>query len=103
MAKKRSKAFREWQQACFDGYYDYCNHLMLDPLYENFQLWKSGQLHHDDINLAIHEAHKENQGIYTLFTQSPTNLLAIIQSTDWYKEWVKNHPVPADSGTIETV
>ena len=101
MSKKQSKAYRAWEQACFDDYYDFRNHLILDPLYEQFQLWKAGQLHHDDINLAIHKVHKDNQDIYTLFTRSQADLFTIIQFTDWYKDWVKNHPMPVESGAFD--
>ncbi len=98
MSIKPSKVYRAWEQACFDAYYDYRNHQMLDPLYEKFQLWKAGQLQHDDLNLEIHKVHKENQGIYTLFAQGRATLLSIIQYTDWYAEWIKDHPMPEGPG-----
>ncbi len=51
-----------------DAYYDDEWHQTLDPLYDKFQLCRSGELSHDEMDEAIHETHKSCQDVYNLFT-----------------------------------
>ena len=50
-----------------DAYSDYRWRQVLNPLYEKFQQWKSGELGHMDMDEAIHQTHKENQEVYIFF------------------------------------
>jgi len=90
-----NKAIRKWEQDLIDAYYDHYNHQILDPLYEQFQQWKAGELTHEDMNQAIHKVHKENQKLYTLFTRSRKDLVWMIQcDREWFAAWVPDHPPP---------
>ncbi len=95
MNTSHSKAIRQWEQDLIDSYYDYYYHQILDPLYEEFQRWKVGELTHEDMNQAIHKVHKENQKLYTFFTRSRKDLVWMIQcDRDWFVAWAANHPPP---------
>lgn len=68
---------------------------MLDPLYEKFQRWKVGELTHADMDRAIHEVHKQDQDLYTLFRQDRSLLVGLIQhDRAWFKNWAADHPPP---------
>jgi len=97
--KKRSQTLEyQWEQALIDAYSDYRWRQVLNPLYEKFQQWKSGELGHMDMDEAIHQTHKENQEVYILFTQKRDWLVQVIQlDEDWFKAWVKDNPPPAGS------
>ena len=90
-----NKAIRKWEQDLIDAYYDHYNHQILDPLYEQFQQWKAGELTHEDMNQAIHKVHKENQRLYTFFSRSRKDLVHMIQWNEaWFATWVVDHPSP---------
>ena len=95
--KKRSQTLEyQWEQALIDAYSDYRWRQVLNPLYEKFQQWKSGELGHMDMDEAIHQTHKENQEVYIFFTQKRDRLVQVIQlNEDWFKAWVKDNPPPA--------
>jgi hypothetical protein len=85
----------QWEQALIDAYYDYRWREILDPLYEKFQRWKAGELSHDDMDAAIHQTHKQTRKLYTLFSESRSFLVRLIQwDAAWFDEWVIHHPPP---------
>jgi hypothetical protein len=91
-----NKMLKAYQQTLIDAYYDHKNHQVLDPLYEAFQQWKRGEITHDDITELIHKVHKENQKIYSLFTQGRDFLITCIKfDADWFANWYKANPPPA--------
>ncbi len=93
--KKRMTPEWQWEQALIDDYYDYRWRQVLDPLYDKFQRWKAGELTHDDMDQAIHETHKQNQELYTLFRESRRFLVGLIQwDREWFEGWVADHPPP---------
>jgi hypothetical protein len=93
-SKKRSPLY-EWEQEMIDAYYDHQWHLVLDPLYEQFQRWKAGEASHEEMNKAIHKTHKTCQQVYSLFTNNRDFLVKVIQfNEDWFPGWVKAHPKP---------
>jgi hypothetical protein len=95
-AKKRSPLY-QWEQEMIDGFHDYQWHLVLDPLYEQFQRWKTGEISHLEIDEAIHKTHKECQGVYSLFTNNHKFLVGAIQfNEDWFLQWEKDHPRPKE-------
>ena len=92
---KRKSPEGQWEQTLIDAYYDMQYHRVLDPLYEKFQQWKSGELTHDDIDEAIHQTHRENQKLYSFFTQNRDMLVFLIENDEeWFSEWVADHPPP---------
>jgi len=98
-AKKRSPLYK-WEQEMIDAFYDYQWHLALDPLYEQFQKWKAGELSHLDIDEAIHKTHKVCQGVYSLFMSKHDFLASAIQlNEDWFPQWEKDHPRPVDQSS----
>ncbi len=83
--KHQRKALREYQQALIDDYYDLWMHQILDPLYEAFQQWKRGDLEHSRLTELIHKVHRENQKVYSFFTQSRDSIIGCIKMDhDWF-------------------
>jgi hypothetical protein len=97
MGKQRQQTSgREWEQALIDAYYDYRWRQVLDPLYEQFQRWKAGELTHADMDRAIHETHKQNQDLYRLFRENRRLLVGLIQwDRAWFDGWVADNPPPS--------
>ena len=93
--KEHRLSKRQWEQALIDAYYDYRWRQILEPLYEKFKLWEAGELEHADMDQAIHAAHKESQNVYSLFTESRSWLVGVIQwDREWFEAWVKDHAPP---------
>jgi hypothetical protein len=93
--KRRQTPEWKWEQALIDDYYDYRWREVLNPLYEKFKRWEAGELTHEDMDQAIHETHKQDQELYSLFTQSRSFLVGMIQwAEEWFEEWVADHPPP---------
>ena len=96
MTKKQSP-LHQWEQEMIDAYYDYQWRLTLDPLYDKFQHWRVGETSHDEMDEAIHKIHKSCQDVYKLFTTKRDLLVRIIQfNEDWFSQWIKDHPKPAE-------
>ncbi len=82
-AKKRSHLY-QW-------------HLVLDPLYEQFQRSKAGEVSHLEMDEAIHKTHKACQQVYSLFARKRDFLVSVIQfNEEWFPEWVNDHPKPKE-------
>lgn len=96
-SNKRSKTPEyQWEQALLDSYHDYRWRQTLEPLYQKFQQWKSGELDQLDMDEAIDQAHKLNQEVYGIFTQKRGWLVRVIQLDEvWFQAWVKDNPPPA--------
>lgn len=87
----------QWEQEMIDASYDYQWHLVLDPLYEQFQRWKAGEVSHDEMDEAIHKTHKACQQVYSLFARKRDFLVGVIQfNEEWFPKWVKDHPKPKE-------
>jgi hypothetical protein len=94
--KRRETPEYKWEQALIDDYYDYRWRQVLTPLYEKFKRWEAGELEHWDMDQAIHETHKKNQQLYSLFTQERRLLVGMIQwDEEWFAQWIVDHPPPA--------
>lgn len=92
----KDRQLREYQQALIDAYHDTWMHQILDPLYEAFQRWKQGDLQHQELTELIHNVHRENQKVYSFFTQSRASLIRCIKmDQDWFANWRANNPPPA--------
>jgi hypothetical protein len=73
----------------------------LDPLYDKFQRWKSGELSHDDMGEAIHQTHKQTRELYSLFMEKRTWLVRLAQfDAEWFDAWVKAHPPPVGAHRV---
>ena len=93
--KRRETAEWKWEQALTDDYDDYRWRQVLTPLCDKFKRWEAGELTHEDMDHAIHETHKENQQLYSLFTQSRSFLVGMIQwDEEWFEKWLVSHPPP---------
>ena len=93
--KRRETPEYKWEQALIDDYYDYRWRQVLNSLYGKFKRWEAGELKHWDMDQAIHETHKENQHLYSLFNESQSSLVGIAQwDEEWFDEWVVVHPPP---------
>ncbi len=95
-AKKRSQSPAYiWEQSLIDAYYEYRWHEVLDPLYEKFKRWDAGELNHDDMDTAIHQAHRLTQELYGVFTMKRDFLVRSIQfNEEWFDPWVIKNPPP---------
>lgn len=62
-----------------DAYYNYRWWQVLEPLYQQFQQWNTGELDHMDMDEAIHQTHKQTQEVYVFFTQKRDLLVRVIQ------------------------
>jgi hypothetical protein len=95
-ARKRSPLY-QWEQELIDDFQDYQWRLALDPLYEQFQRWKRGEISHLELDEAIHQTHKECPEVYSLFNNKRDFLVKVIQlNGNWFPNWVKDHPKPAE-------
>jgi hypothetical protein len=95
-AKKRSPLY-QWEQEMIDAFRDYQWHLALDPLYEQFQQWKAGELSHLEIDEAIYRTHRECREVYSLFMNNHDFLAKVIShNEDWFPQWEKEHPRPKE-------
>jgi hypothetical protein len=100
--RQRQTPEQRWKQALIEAYYDYRWHQVLDPLYEQMQRWKAGELTHADIDRAIHETHKQSQKLFTLFSERRDRLVALIQwDHEWFEPWVAEHPPPSGHATSD--
>lgn len=95
--KPKTTAQRQWEDALVQAYYDYRWHQLLDPLYEQMQSWKRGELEHEDINQAVHQTNKQSRVLYNLFSEKRDFLILLAQADqEWFDYWVAQHPVPAE-------
>lgn len=94
--KKRTQTPEyQWEQALLDAFYDYRWRQVLEPLYQKFQQWKTGELNHKDMDEAIHQTHKQTQDVYSIFTMKREVLVRAIQlNEEWFQAWVKDNPPP---------
>ena len=93
--KNHQLSKRQWEQALIDDYYDYRWRQILEPLYEKFKRWDAGELDHVDMDEAIHETHKETRRAYSLFTESRSMLVGMIQwDREWFIPWLRDHQPP---------
>ena len=77
--KRRDTPEWPWEQAPLDDYYDHRWREVPGTLYEQFQRWAAGELTHDDMDQAIHQTHKENRKLYSLFGEKRDFLVRLIQ------------------------
>ena len=99
---RRNSPTWQWEKALIAAYYDMQYHRVLDPLYEKFQQWKAGKLAHEDIDQAIHEVHKQNQELYSFFTQRHDMLVFMIQrDEEWFFPWLADHPAPPEINIVQ--
>lgn len=91
----RKGTLRTYEQALIDAYYDAWMHRALDPLHEAFVQWQQGDVRHDQLMDIIHKVHRENQQIYSFFTQSRGSIIACIRMNQaWFDDWRANNPPP---------
>jgi len=76
---EKTKEQRKEEREIIAAYYDKRMRELLDPLYDDFQKWKRGDLSHEELSDRIHELHKENQKVYSLLCQNREFLLNLIE------------------------
>ena len=76
---EKTKEQRKKEREFIAAYYDNRMRALLDPLYDNFQKWKRGDLSHDELSDRIHQFHTENQKVNSLFCQNREFLLKLIE------------------------
>lgn len=65
--RKKSKEERKRDREIVELYHKKITEDELEPLYENFIEWKSGNLPYDELTEDIHLFHKRNQDIWKMF------------------------------------
>ncbi len=74
MAKsKKSKAERRRDREIVERYHKKVTEEALEPLYNNFLEWKAGKMPYYELTERIHEFHKENQKIWSMFNHNGWN------------------------------
>ena len=76
---EKAKEQRKEEREIIAAYYDKRMRELLDPLYDDFQKWKRGDLSHEELSDRIHELHKENQKGNSLLCQNREFLLNLIE------------------------
>ena len=76
---EKTKEQRKKEREIIAAYYDKRMRELLDPLYDDFQKWKRGDLSHDELSDRIHEFHKENLKVNSLFRQNREFSLKLIE------------------------
>ncbi len=64
---KKSKEERQRDRKIVDRYHQKVTEDALEPLFQHFLEWKNGQLPYYELTEKIHEFHKKNQQIWTMF------------------------------------
>jgi len=97
MSPRKYTPFEIWQRELVSAFHDYRWQQVLDPLYEQFQLWKAGEISHDELNEALNKSYRDRRDLYNLFYEKISLLARMIElNTDFYEEWVKEHPKPEE-------
>ncbi len=65
--RKKSKSERKRDREIVELYHKKVTEDALEPLYANFQAWKSGDLQYYELTEHIHQFHKKNQEIWKMF------------------------------------
>lgn len=73
--RKKSKEERKRDREIVELYHQRVTEEALEPLYENFQKWKSGKLPYYELTEHIHEFHKLNQKIWSRFNTNDEFLI----------------------------
>jgi len=76
---EKIKEQRKKEREFIAAYYDKRMRALLDPLYDDFQKGKRGDLSHDELSDRIHQFHTENQKVYNLFCQNREFVLKLIE------------------------
>jgi hypothetical protein len=91
---RKPKYMQKWEEKMVADYYDHRCRLLLDPLYEQLQQWKSGDIDHEVIFDSVLGFQKANRERSNFFSNNNEYLVSEIQQTPWFQEWVKTHPIP---------
>jgi hypothetical protein len=82
-----------------DDYYDYRWHRLVDPLCDKMQLWKDGNLTHEEMERTLEGVHQEVCEVRCLFRQRKDRLVNLIQhwDRDWFEDWLRKHAPPREA------
>lgn len=75
---KKTKEERKRDRRILDLYHRHLTEKELEPLFEKFKQWKSGELTYFELTELIHEFHKKNQEIYKTFNYGYDEYLVFI-------------------------
>jgi len=98
--KAERRLVRQWEEALVADYYDYRCKILLEPLYQQFQLWKEGSIDHETILDAVHQVHRENRERYNFFAVKREDLARMIQFDPWFQAWLEEHPAPVGADIL---
>lgn len=98
--KAERRLVRQWEDALVTDYYDYRCKILLEPLYQQFVLWKDGSVDHETILDAVHQVHRENRERYNFFATKREDLARAIQFDPWFPAWLESHPAPVGADIL---
>lgn len=70
---QKSKEARRRDKEVVQKYHQKVTEEELEPLFKNFLEWKAGKMPYYELTECIHEFHKKNQKIWTMFNYNGSN------------------------------
>ena len=93
--KNRHTSKRQWEQALIDAYYDLRWREVLEPLYEKFRRWETGELDHAALGASIRATHGPMSDVRRFFAHKRSVVIKFVQGDrEWFKEWLRENPPP---------
>ena len=93
---------QEWEQKLVDDYYNYRWHQVMDPLCDQLQKWKAGNLFHREMDSVMTKVQSEIWEIRNIFGQRQDRLVNLVQWLDrqWFLEWIKEYTPPPGAAIL---
>ena len=89
-------SYKEWEQKLVDDYYNYRWHQVMDPLCDQLQRWKAGNLSPQEMDSVMDKVQSEIWEIRNIFGQRRDRLVNLVQWLDreWFLEWIQEYSPP---------
>ena len=89
-------SYKEWEQKLVDDYYNYRWHQVMDPLCDQLQRWKAGNLSPQEMDSVMDKVQSEIWEIRNIFGQRRDRLVNLVQWLDreWFLEWIQEYNPP---------
>ncbi len=87
---------QKWEQTLVDDYYNYRWRQVMDPLCDQLQNWKAGQLSHQEMDNVMTKVQADIWEIRNIFGQRRDRLVNLVQWLDreWFLEWIIEYAPP---------
>lgn len=100
--KSQQSPAQKWEQTLVDDYHDYRWHQVMEPLCDKLQLWKEGQVNHEEMDQFMEDVHQQIWEMRSVFSQRRDRLVNLIQWWDreWFLEWIKEYSPPPGAAVL---